>query len=126
MGKIWLYMIILCEDVRVIYIIIGSLPTSLCMNSVLHDMDIDDNTGLSCASLCLSTVTITSTNLPYCRTNQEIAICSIVAAANVNTIGWGCNSFGFPIGSVCSSFTGVTCVDDVVVSIVITGYGIIG
>ena len=108
---------------------IGTVPSSLCDIGALVDLYItysDTNPLITCAPLCLTTVTyryLPTTLLGECPSSQDDAICSIIAATNIESISgyeeWSCSSDGLTSTDPCSSpvWSGVTCSGTLIVSL---------
>ena len=78
-----------------------------------------------CAS-SFSSKTIPST---VCVYPQDSALCGLIAATNIHTISgktmWSCTSLGVTSTNPCT-WSGLTCVNNAVVSISIAGIGLSG
>ena len=72
------------------------------------------NTHITCAPECVSSVPIHSTPSIVCPTNQEIALCGLIAATNIHNISvfsqWSCTTAGYTSTDPCSPvWTGLGC-----------------
>ena len=91
------------------------------------------NVGVTCAPACLTSITSADLFVPatLCPSNQDIALCSIITATNIQTIAsysqWVCTTFGIA-SSPCGSpvWAGLTCTGNNVVSININNVALTG
>ena len=83
------------------------------------------NPLVTCAPLCLTTVTdrnLPTTMLETCPSAQDGAMCSLIAATNIESISthtmWSCNTDGVTSTDPCSPlWTGITCSGSSIVNI---------
>lgn len=111
-------------------IFIGYISSNLCTMSNLNTLYFNENNQLSCYSNCLNTIS----NKNYgtvrngCATNQDIAICSFIAATNINSIfsQWSCTTAGIVSTNPCDSnmgssvWQGILCINDEIFSIMLS------
>ena len=94
------------------------------------------NTGITCAPACLSSITsgnvyVPSTVCPM-PTNQDNALCGLIAATNIQTISgysqWSCTTLGISSVAACTApiWAGVACSGSNVVSITAANIGLSG
>ena len=97
----------------------GTVPSSLCKIPSLQYIDIpsgDSNSLVTCAPLCLTTVTqriLPSTVLDTCPSFQDNALCGFIAATNIQNISgysnWSCSVNGTTTSNPCVGWYGIYC-----------------
>ena len=111
--------------------ITGYVPSSLCNISTLNNLLVthsDTNPLITCAPLCLTTVNsraLPATVLDSCPSFQDNALCGFIASTDIESktsyTEWSCNSIGKtntdPCDPFSSTWTGVTCRGNFIVSI---------
>ena len=106
---------------------IGTVPSSLCGIATLTLIHISNsgNSLVTCAPLCLTTVTdsnLPSTVLETCPSAQDDALCGFIAATNIESISthtlWSCTSDGLTSADPCSPvWSDITCSGSSVVNL---------
>ena len=87
-----------------IYVHIGALPNSICLLSSLQYFYTSSNPGILCAPLCVSSVTSRTVPTAVCVYPQDIAICGLLAATNLQSvIGLSCSVTGYTTTTPCLS-----------------------
>ena len=92
------------------------------------------NPGIICAPQCVSSIISANLNVPstICPTNQDIGMCSLVAATNIHSISgysqWSCTTGGYTSTAPCTSpvWSRVLCSGNVVTSINVYNLGLTG
>ena len=114
---------------------IGAIPNTICQIISLTALYITysgTNPGVTCAPLCLSSVTTHAVPSAICPSNQDIGLCGLIAATNIQSISgysqWSCTTGGYTSTSPCTSpmWPGVSCVGSNVVSMNIGSLGVTG
>ena len=112
------------------YSIIGTVPSSLCDITYLHILHLTDNATnplLTRSPMCLTTV-----NERFIPPNiQEGAICSFIAATNIESIPgklmWSCTSNGLPSTDPCSFlWYGIGCNSGAIAQLFFNSIGLAG
>ena len=93
------------------------IPQAICTLTKLRQVYAGNNPGITCAPLCLSSIAnIFYKSLPSatCPTNQDMGLCGLISATNVQSIGgysmWSCTTLGVTASSPCSPlWTGLGC-----------------
>ena len=109
------------------------IPNNLCQNTNLLSVafTISAHSGLTCAPLCLSSI---SSNAPYipstvCVYPQDNALCGLIAATNIQSVSgysqWSCSTAGYTSTNPCT-WPGLSCNGMNVVSIYINNIGLSG
>ena len=132
-----LHLLLLCLTLLLVlrYICSGFVPTSICDISSLTAFDFHGNDQIACYADCLSNVpSMNAGNVAMCSSYQDVAVCGLVAATDIASKSqydaWSCNASGFPSSSPCDTttavWTGITCVDGMIVELAIAHVGIAG
>ena len=87
------------------------------------------NPGITCGPLCVSSVTIRVVPSTICVYPQDMGLCGIVAATNIQSNGiqgygnWSCNTGGVTTSTPCVApvWPGITCTGIYVVSLSFAG-----
>ena len=105
---------------------IGAIPNTFCQLHSLSYLYITNNglnSGITCAPLCVSSVANHVVRSTVCVYPQDIGLCGLIAATNIQSISgysqWSCTTGGFTSTTPCLSpvWPGVTCSGTVVVGI---------
>ena len=115
----------------------GTIPNSVCFLSSVTDFEINDggsNPAITCSAACLSSVPIAGRAIPstLCVYPQDAGLCAFIAATNIQSITaysqWSCTTAGITSTNPCGSsvWQGVTCSGVNVLSIRMSGIGLIG
>ena len=92
-----------------IYVYIGAIPNTFCQLTSLINLFItySGNPGITCAPLCVSSVTTRSVPSTMCPSNQDIGLCGMTAATNIQSISgysqWSCTTGGVTSTAPCST-----------------------
>ena len=113
---------------------LGTVPSSLCEIASLTKLYITkDSTNplVTCAPLCLTSVTTKYLPSAICPSSQESAICSFIAATDIESISthtmWSCTTDGITSTDPCSpAWSGVTCSGGSIVSLDLNSVGVAG
>ena len=113
---------------------VGVIPDSICQLGSLNTFQVTSggNTGITCAPACVSSIPIHSTPSTVCPTNQEISLCGLIAATNIQSITgysqWSCTTFGHTSTVPCNSpvWPGLICSGGNPISMSVNGLGISG
>ena len=98
----------------------------------LHFTDSASNPLLTCAPLCLTTVTSRALPSAICPTPQDYAMCGFIAATNIANFSthsmWSCTSDGLTSTNPCLStiWSGVTCSGMAITTLDVEGIGLTG
>ena len=90
------------------------------------------NSGITCAPLCVSSVTTHTVPSTVCVYPQDNGLCGLIAATNIQSISgysqWSCSTAGYTSSTPCLSpvWPGLSCAGSNVVSMSIGGLGIAG
>ena len=118
-----------------LYVELGTIPSTLCNSPVLIDLELTNsgsNAGLICTPACLSTVTTIVAPSSACPSSRDVALCSLIAATNVQSItsysNWNCTTLGTTYTNPCTTpiWTGLTCSGSNVLIITLSALGLIG
>ena len=115
---------VLCFTIWALYCIVGTVPSTLCDITGLTKLHITiygTNPLLTCAPLCLTTVTtrsLPSTVVETCPSAEDDGLCGFIAATNIASISnydeWSCTTDGVTSTDPCaggSVWTGIECVN---------------
>ena len=114
---------------------IGAIPNTICQLSSITGLYItfsNTNPGITCAPLCVSSVTTHYVPSSICPSNQDIGLCGIIAATNIQSISgysqWSCTTGGYTSTSPCLSlvWAGLVCSGSNVVSVDVNSIGLTG
>ena len=128
-------MFILCGYYIALYYSIGTVPSTLCDITGLTLLHINaaGNPLMTCAPLCLTTVTTRSLPSAVCPSAQDDGLCGLIAATNIASITnydeWSCTTDGVTSTDPCtggSEWTGVVCTTGYVSEININNKGVTG
>ena len=116
-------------------VMLGAIPNTICQLPSLTYLSLTNtntNPGITCAPLCLSSVTTRYVPSTICVYPQDQGLCGLIAATNIQSISgysqWSCTTGGYTSTSPCTSpmWPGVSCVGSNVVSMNIGSLGVTG
>ena len=116
---------------------IGAIPNAICQIislTVIYITSGGSNPGITCAPLCLSSVTGSNLFVPstICPQDQDVGLCGLVAATNVQSKSgysqWSCTTGGYTSTSPCASpvWPGIVCSGNIVIWLNLYSLGLIG
>ena len=108
---------------------------SICLLSKLQYLYVNNNPGVLCSPMCLSSIPSGSNidvSAAVCVFAQDNGLCGLIAATNIESISgysqWSCSTAGYTTTTPCLSpvWPGLGCVGINVVSISVNNVGLTG
>ena len=91
------------------------------------------NPGITCAPLCVSSVSSRYVPSTKCPSKQDQGLCGLIAATNIQTISgysqWSCTAIGAPLTPPCTSspvWNGLACAGNNAISLSVSNVGLTG
>ena len=99
---------------------LGTVPSELCKMNFLYDINFENNVGITCYAVCMTSISYLNTSGLICPTSQDQALCDLIASTNIasnyGSNQWSCDSSGFPSSDPCVvMWPGLTCSNGAVV-----------
>ena len=123
------------NEIYVCYKYIGAIPNNICLMGVLSMVVIansSSNPGVTCAPICISSVSSRTVPSSVCVYAQDVGLCGLISATNIHSISgysqWSCSTGGYTTSTPCLSpvWPGLSCAGINVVSVNLNALGVTG
>ena len=114
---------------------IGTIPNSVCLVTHLTSLQFTNNgtnPKVTCAPLCVSSVSSRTVPSSVCVYAQDVGLCGLISATNIHSISgysqWSCSTGGYTTSTPCLSpvWPGLSCAGINVVSVNLNSLGVTG
>ena len=114
---------------------IGAIPDTFCQLTSLDSFLLTSgagNAGITCAPTCVSLVVTRVLPSTTCPSNQDIGLCGMMTATNIQSITgysqWSCTTAGITSTTPCASpvWNGLACTGSSIISVTVGNIGLTG